>query len=126
MGGELYSSWQEVPNDLKTTRVQRSMFPPGAYTSSEAAAEVSTCHLGPSFHPYCGCSLVSFVCAVTCATRLPKAMGAQLRKCGRLLPSHDDGGCFFLALFRRSGDGVRRFRRGDRFSTCFFCDHLFF
>lgn len=81
VGGELYSSWQEVPNDLKTTRVQRSMFPPGAYTSSEAAAE---------------------------------AIGAQLRKCGRLLPSHDDGGCFFLALFRRSGDGVRRFRRGDK------------
>eukprot|EP00446_Apocalathium_sp_SHHI-4_P056854 CAMPEP_0177296796 /NCGR_PEP_ID=MMETSP0368-20130122/2615_1 /TAXON_ID=447022 ORGANISM="Scrippsiella hangoei-like, Strain SHHI-4" /NCGR_SAMPLE_ID=MMETSP0368 /ASSEMBLY_ACC=CAM_ASM_000363 /LENGTH=792 /DNA_ID=CAMNT_0018754949 /DNA_START=1 /DNA_END=2375 /DNA_ORIENTATION=+ len=38
----------------------------------------------------------------------------QLQCCGRLLPVHDNGGCFFLALLRRVGDVDVPLRRGDK------------
>jgi len=37
----------------------------------------------------------------------------QLRRCARLLPCHDDGGCFFLALLRRRAEARPPLRRGD-------------
>eukprot|EP00927_Polykrikos_kofoidii_P047961 TRINITY_DN42223_c0_g1_i1.p1 TRINITY_DN42223_c0_g1~~TRINITY_DN42223_c0_g1_i1.p1 ORF type:complete len:775 (+),score=93.04 TRINITY_DN42223_c0_g1_i1:32-2326(+) len=41
------------------------------------------------------------------------SVSEQLTKCGRLLPMHDDGGCFFLALLRRT-TSCRSLKRGDR------------
>eukprot|EP00435_Cladocopium_sp_Y103_P038273 s1873_g10.t1 len=38
----------------------------------------------------------------------------QLRRCGRLLPCNDDGGCFFLALLRHSKEHKETFSKGDR------------
>lgn len=42
------------------------------------------------------------------------ALEQQLLRCRRLLPCHDDGGCFFLALLRRCPEPVPSFLRGDR------------
>lgn len=41
-----------------------------------------------------------------CMSRIKTLAGLeeQLLRCARLLPSNDDGGCFFLALLRRSKD----------------------
>jgi len=67
-GGVTYGSWEDVDEEEKTSgRLRRSMFPPVAHATPEAAAAISR----------------------------------QLRRCGRLLPAHDDGGGFFLALLRR-------------------------
>ena len=41
------------------------------------------------------------------------ALGAQLKRCARLLPARDDGGCFFLAILRHV-QGGRKLKRGDR------------
>jgi len=43
-----------------------------------------------------------------------EAITAQLHKCGRLLPAHDNGGCFFLALLRRVQHVEAPLRKGDR------------
>lgn len=41
------------------------------------------------------------------------AVADQLPMCGRLLPVHDDGGCFFVTLFRRLREPDRKFTRGE-------------
>lgn len=41
------------------------------------------------------------------------AISEQLKRCGRLLPLHDNGGCFFVCLLRRL-DADQPLRRGDR------------
>lgn len=80
VGGVTYSTWAEVPpSDKASHRLRRSMFPPDAGASPEAAR-----------------------------------IKGQLRLCGRLLPTHDDGGCFFLAVFRRRADVEPMLSRGDR------------
>jgi len=38
----------------------------------------------------------------------------QLRRCARLLPAHDDGGCFFLALLRRVEENTKPLHKGER------------
>lgn len=43
-----------------------------------------------------------------------KVISAQLPLCGRLLPAHDNGGCFFLALLRRVPHVQAPLRKGDR------------
>ena len=44
---------------------------------------------------------IIFKCRIT-----TPGLEKQLRRCGRLLPCNDDGGCFFLALLRQSKDNL--------------------
>ncbi|CAJ1431443.1 unnamed protein product [Effrenium voratum] len=52
--------------------------------------------------------------AAYAATAMVAGLEQQLLRCGRLLPSNDDGGCFFLALVRRKEEGTAAFSKGDR------------
>lgn len=42
-----------------------------------------------------------------------EAIVEQLQRCARLLPAHDDGGCFFLALFRHKDGSTTSWKKGD-------------
>jgi len=52
-------------------------------------------------------------CTYSASLEDAEAISNQLTRCGRLLPVHDDGGCFFLALFHRVGEGKASLQRGD-------------
>merc|ERR1719329_167491 len=52
--------------------------------------------------------------AYTADAATADALSEQLRRCARLLPAHDDGGCFFLTLFRRTDVAKTALRRGER------------
>jgi len=42
------------------------------------------------------------------------SISVRLKRCRRLLPVHDDGGCFFIAVLRRRETSQAPLRRGDR------------
>lgn len=52
--------------------------------------------------------------AYTGSAEVAGAISSQLRHCARLLPAHDNGGCFFLTLLRRVEDVQAPSQRGDR------------
>lgn len=66
----------------------------------------------------CGTHLTKSMFPPAAYARTPAdvvAISAQLRRCTRLLPAHDDGGCFFLALLRHTGGKVvSPLRKGDQ------------